>query len=705
MPFVLIFIELALGLPSPVASRAASASRRETSTSSDPPEVIELHGFSCYRNQDYGVKNNQKYVLVGKTADDNPIYRGVGDRRRYLFFDSECTGNGGMRPSWVLSPGGEPNMTATHSLTSGRGCWNDAHMTDPTGGYAPSIHDILGTKIWWTWCGSSSQPITPLTWRIASTPQVAPAMPPVQPVPPPVPPAVAPAVAPSVAPAVASLLAPATSPPPAKPWWDMNSFCSDAPEFCEPCAAFAYCVITPDAACTSAPTECSKCASYAVCAFAFAPRLPPFPSPPPPPPPTPPPSAPPSPPPSPPLPPPPPSPPPSPPLPPPPSPPPQSPPLPPPPMPPPQAPPPCPSNEWDPLTITCPVMSALVKHRDLIVDCDGFASKRRVREALLRIGISGKVVRETTDANFDHLPGDDDQKRLNLFAMNTIRTLHGGSPTDGAVEHFRSTGIRDGPNGPDAQRYALFDAKRQSRGVWTQFDVSRAIAAFDVDPGHLNIYGENVTSNDVNDDHAARPTCAPGESVHTTSLLTGDPNADEACASNLHGAISFMFQEFGTPTGPNARLTQAQMRALYLFSEYPPAFKRRSPSSCTGGEFGCESCYTQFETMSALPGPMRADGRRLQASFETPPEDASMWRQRYCRCMLGRDYELSGGFAMGNETDAIALPNALGGASLQYMTTCHGSQTDRLGALGGEPATGHFEGRRRSRPPPANKVP
>ena len=142
------------------------------------------------------------------------------------------------------------------------------------------------------------------------------------------------------------------------------------------------------------------------------------------------------------------------------------------------------------------MISALVKHHDLIVDCDGFASKRQVREALLRIGISGKAVRETTDANFDHLPGDDDEKRLNLFAMNTIRTLHGGSPKDGAVEHFRSTGIRDGPDGPDAERYALFDAKRQSRGVWTQFDVSRAIAAFDVDPGacHSTMTEHEVTS-------------------------------------------------------------------------------------------------------------------------------------------------------------------------------------------------------------------
>merc|ERR1719473_1624618 len=128
----------------------------------------------------------------------------------------------------------------------------------------------------------------------------------------------------------------------------MGSFCSDIPEFCEPCTAFAYCVITPDASCASAPEACSKCTSFAVCAFAFAPRLPPFPSPPPPPP-----SAPP------------------------PSPPPPSPPPPPPPSSPPPSPPPCPSNEWDPLTITCPVMSALIKHRDLVVDCDGFVSKRQ----------------------------------------------------------------------------------------------------------------------------------------------------------------------------------------------------------------------------------------------------------------------------------------------------------------------------------------
>jgi hypothetical protein len=68
------------------------------------------------------------------------------------------------------------------------------------------------------------------------------------------------------------------------------------------------------------------------------------------------------------------------------------------------------------------------------------------------------------------------------------------------------------------------------------------------------------------------------------------PNTGHRCFSALHGTMAFMFQEFGTPTGPSATLSRADMLALYTQSEYPAHFTMRSPNNCTGGVHGCDSC-------------------------------------------------------------------------------------------------------------------
>ena len=109
-------------------------------------------------------------------------------------------------------------------------------------------------------------------------------------------------------------------------------------------------------------------------------------------------------------------------------------------------------------------MSALVKNGDLVPDAAGMITKQQTFDALMHVGISKKVATETTDANFDHL---DDPKQLNVFRMNTINA-DGTPDPPGPLEHFRSTGIRDGGNQPqpDAGRYAFFDdcAKFDGRG-------------------------------------------------------------------------------------------------------------------------------------------------------------------------------------------------------------------------------------------------
>ena len=329
-------------------------------------------------------------------------------------------------------------------------------------------------------------------------------------------------------------------------------------------------------------------------------------------------------------------------------------------------------------------MSAMVKNGDLLPDCEGHVTKEQVFEAMLRIGISAKVAHATSNANFDHLA----EKSLFLWGMNTITTGEGGSTARGnAPEHFRSTGIRDAADGrPDKRRYAIWHGFRRIAdsvtgfGFLTQAEVTRAIAAFDVDPGEVNIYGERgVHSNDVNLEHPARAAgCGPSDSVATMQLTDDQPDETSPCFSNLHGSITFMFQEMGTPTGPKAILSDVEMRALWLNGEYPHGFKQRSPSRCVGGEYGCESCWHDYTESAGQP------------------RDAQ--KARYCRCMRARDYVLSGG--LNSTAEEIVLPGVMSQLSPEYVATCTRDEDDDAGRscspfcfAGGGEAKGSFDRR------------
>ena len=93
-------------------------------------------------------------------------------------------------------------------------------------------------------------------------------------------------------------------------------------------------------------------------------------------------------------------------------------------------------------------MTALVRNGDLVPDSAGMISKQDTFEAIVRTGVSVRVARITTNANFDHLP---EPKIMNVFEMNTIRDPDGRNDPDGGagnyghgpLEHFRSTGIKD----------------------------------------------------------------------------------------------------------------------------------------------------------------------------------------------------------------------------------------------------------------------
>jgi len=110
-------------------------------------------------------------------------------------------------------------------------------------------------------------------------------------------------------------------------------------------------------------------------------------------------------------------------------------------------------------------------------------------------------------------------------------------------------------------------------------------------------------------------------------------------------------------------LSAMEMRALWLDGNYPAGFVERSPRSCSGGEFGCDSCFTAYNRSSA--------NRHL--------------KMKYCRCMTAVDFKLSGGF---NSTSAIVLPGALASLSNTYNVTCTTEED-----TGGRPGHGEFDRR------------
>jgi len=262
-------------------------------------------------------------------------------------------------------------------------------------------------------------------------------------------------------------------------------------------------------------------------------------------------------------------------------------------------------------------MSALVKNGDLLPDSAGRISKQQTFDALLRVGISTKVATETTDANFDHLV----VKELNVYRMNTA----GGSDPTGPLEHFRSTGIRDS-SVVSRGRYGPFDNCRRYDGDHATFSrtdvVECANLIWDHDPTSgifdFRSLPARLPSNDVLE--AKRPvvdghTCGPTDSG---TLL---------CPSQLHGAITFMHQEFGTPTGAVALLPRDEMRALWLDAEYPRGFEDRSPRTCVNrtdpSAAGCQAC------LDLVPRGLLRGG--LAVTAHTSSE-----AQRYCRCLVSK---------------------------------------------------------------------
>ncbi|EOD22152.1 hypothetical protein EMIHUDRAFT_207279 [Emiliania huxleyi CCMP1516] len=312
--------------------------------------------------------------------------------------------------------------------------------------------------------------------------------------------------------------------------------------------------------------------------------------------------------------------------------------------------------------ITCPVMSALVKNGDLVPSPAGLITKQQTFDALLRVGISEKVATETTDANFDHI----DSLDLNVFRMNTVKTFGTPDPP-GPSEHFRSTGIRDRLQ-PSSGAYNIFERCADFDGTAGEFSSDDIVKCANLIWDHetccdFGTFPPKLRSNDVLESKRP-PTCGP-----TDSGLSGcdpdDPSLDQTpcCRSQLHGAINFMFQEFGTPTGEEAHMSTTDMKKLWLEAEYPPDFIARSPRNCVDtadpSAAGCQLCLDEVPTTG--PG-----GLPVTAATSTEA-------QRYCRCLASK--QLSA-----HELDSIPEHTSLE-CSKDPMVYANVTLTDRRRAL------------------------
>eukprot|EP01063_Lacrimia_lanifica_P040985 TRINITY_DN945_c0_g3_i10.p1 TRINITY_DN945_c0_g3~~TRINITY_DN945_c0_g3_i10.p1 ORF type:complete len:344 (+),score=109.53 TRINITY_DN945_c0_g3_i10:64-1095(+) len=228
------------------------------------------------------------------------------------------------------------------------------------------------------------------------------------------------------------------------------------------------------------------------------------------------------------------------------------------PFPPPPLPAPPSGGRQDHGRIVCPVIGMFVKNGLLVPDARGFVTKAQTKAAFLEAGVPSHIATETTEANFRSAACSRCPERINPFEMNTIRGgASRGSPFGGAQEHFRSTGIRDTDNG--VPRAGAFDFGQgrclPSDGRWTSSAVACFAGLWDRDPGC-----GGVTSNDV--DTLKRPSgCGRCEGAL----------ANPRCASQLGGAIDFMFEAFRDPS--TGRITAGDWRGMWLDLELPAHFR------------------------------------------------------------------------------------------------------------------------------------
>ncbi|KAG1660127.1 hypothetical protein FOA52_003787 [Chlamydomonas sp. UWO 241] len=198
-------------------------------------------------------------------------------------------------------------------------------------------------------------------------------------------------------------------------------------------------------------------------------------------------------------------------------------------------------------------MASLIAQGDLVPSPNGIITKQSTIDAMARAGISAAAITTTTDANFDHLV---EPKEINVFRMNTING-NGQPDPAGAREHFYSTGIRDAAQ-PNLAIYAVFESYSRN-GRFSAAEVANAIEAFnwEVDtPGSNGRRNQNRPgSNDVNG--AKRPPGCTGEDTRKMRAVCSVGN-------QLHGSLTALLQEFGSPAGEGASLSASPHAARVM---------------------------------------------------------------------------------------------------------------------------------------------
>lgn len=187
--------------------------------------------------------------------------------------------------------------------------------------------------------------------------------------------------------------------------------------------------------------------------------------------------------------------------------------------------------------ITCPVMGGLFRAGDLIPNENGVVTKNKTRAAMLRAGISEEKTFETTDGNFDHLPGD---KTINLFNMDLQMAFDKPLKLRNK-EHDFSTGVRDGAK-PNLKAYKVFEqfiGTDGSSDSWSQTDVAAAIEFY---------------------------------KIHSNDLGAGMGGIQ---------SLSVMLQEFADSDGT---LSKNEMRGLFMRSNYPEQFGKRRDAAVQAWE-------------------------------------------------------------------------------------------------------------------------
>jgi hypothetical protein len=177
-----------------------------------------------------------------------------------------------------------------------------------------------------------------------------------------------------------------------------------------------------------------------------------------------------------------------------------------------------------------------------------------------KFGVDQKIRDATVDDNFAGFR--DITKPIDVFAMNVITAPRSRAPVGTVVkEHFRSTGIRDGPR-PNVQAYDFGKQQCNPTGRRWDKDSVRCFANVwdhEENPQHHCLSGRCEPTNDVNEDMRPK-TCSPRDA------------GVEKCDSALYHSIDNLRKVFGAPRGDDATVSERDWKALWIDSKYPAGF-------------------------------------------------------------------------------------------------------------------------------------